>query len=145
MATGNCAAQISSRILSQKPKKGKETIMHNDHGDHLAKVLKEGLELVHEIQETDRLMWNGQWAELEEHIRRLIAKYPIEAATYRLLFGRPICNSYQHGEICKHFLRWVFVQKRLSEALHSLFAPTPLSPLPSMPPSARNKQHRTKG
>lgn len=48
--------------------------MHSDHSDYLAEVMKEILVFVHEIQKTDRLIWNGQWLELEEHIQQLIAK-----------------------------------------------------------------------
>ena len=91
--------------------------MNRSESEHLAQMVKEALELAHEIQETDRLMWTGQWGPLDDHVHRLAAKYPTEAALFRVLFGRTCYTPSQYGDLCKQFLRWVFVQKRLTEIL----------------------------
>ena len=57
--------------------------MYTNEAEHVAQVVKEALELAHEIQETDRLMWTDQWSALDAHVHRLVAKYPAEAATFR--------------------------------------------------------------
>lgn len=91
--------------------------MYTNEAEHVAQVVKEAFELAHEIQETDRLMWTEQWSALDAHVHRLVSKYPAEAATFRLFFSRPCYTPSQYGELCKQFLRWVFVQKRLTEIL----------------------------
>ena len=95
------------------------------------------------FNETDRLMREQRWEELMVHIHEIFQKYLFEASLHNLIYPYPPCTPPSKQAKTASTSCEAFFLPRLGKPLFERFPPD--APLPPMPPSARNNQHRTKG